>query len=261
MTRQSPSPADDAARWIGISIVLAAVFVVLLMYAGFTALTGDGDAASPSVAASSSPSGAATSASPSGSGSPAVSPSPSPSSSGAPGASPTPAVSPSPAASPTPEPSPSVAPSASSSASPTPAASGDAASACSGTDDTDFFRGAAAGLAFDVYCAALPARWYLEHAEWRGTSGGRFEAIYRGPGGASLHLRQGAFCGNDPACIPSGSDLGSATYGDRPASMRDTGEGYAIVAGEGTAVVYLAESTGIDEPTMRALVSALINLG
>jgi hypothetical protein len=43
--------------------------------------------------------------------------------------------------------------------------------------------------------------------------------------------------------------------------MRDTGEGYAIVAGEGTAVVYLAESTGIDEPTMRALVSALINLG
>jgi hypothetical protein len=253
MTRQSPS-TDSAARWIGITIVLAAVFVVLLMFAGFMALTGGGGESSPEPVPTSSPSAAA-------SASPTASPgSPSPSSaevSPSPAASPSPAPSASPAASPSPTPAVSPGPSAS----PTPTPSGDLAAACSGTDDIDFFRGAAAGLSFDVYCASLPARWYLEHAEWRGTSGGRFEATYRGPGGVTLRLRQGSFCAGDPDCIPSGTDLGSASYGGRPATMRSTDDGFAIVAGEGTSVVYLGESVGLDEATTRSLVAALINLG
>jgi hypothetical protein len=142
-----------------------------------------------------------------------------------------------------------------------PSGSLDLAAGCSGTDDIDFFRGAAAGLSFDVYCASLPARWYLQQGSWRGTSGGRFEAAYRGPGGATLTLREGAFCGDEPDCLPGGFELGSAAFGDRPGELRDTDEGYAVIAGEGSAVVYLAETTGLDEATTRALVAALINLG
>jgi hypothetical protein len=152
---------------------------------------------------------------------------------------------------------PPVEPSASASAGPGPAG------ACSGSDENrDFFRAAAAVLSWTVYCAVLPAGWFVDSGQYRQASGGWVQIAYRGPGGARLELHEGAFCTASDGCVPSGTESGDAPFGDKTGTFvaLDDG-GWAVVVDRGEKISWLAVGTGLDEAAFRAIAGALTIVG
>ena len=170
---------------------------------------------------------------------------------------------------PTPEPTlpaepslePVATPSPSSMVEPSPSASAGsgAAAECSGSDENRrFFEAAAATLSWTVYCATLPAGWFVDAGEYRRAGGGRLEISYRGPGGARLELHEGAFCADGSGCVPSGAESGDAPFGDKTGTLIATDDGgWAVVVDRGAPISWLAVGTGIDEDAFRAIISAL----
>src|SRR5258706_8527915 len=164
------------------------------------------------------------------------------------------------------EPSPSIVvidtpppaePSASASAGPGPAG------ACSGSDENrDFFRAAAAVLSWTVYCAVLPAGWFVDSGQYRQASGGWVQIAYRGPGGARLEVHEGAFCTASAGCVPSGTESGDAPFGDKTGTFvaLDDG-GSAVVVDRGEKISWLVVGTGLDEAAFRAIAGALTVVG
>jgi hypothetical protein len=152
-------------------------------------------------------------------------------------------------------------PAASSSAEPSPSESAGtgAAASCTGTDENrQFFEAAAATLDWTVYCAVLPAGWFVDAGEYRRAGGGRLEIAYRGPKGARLQLREGAFCTDGAGCVPSGTEAGDASFGDQAGTLISTDDGgWAVVVDRGEAISWLAVGTGIGEDAFRAITSAL----
>jgi hypothetical protein len=141
-----------------------------------------------------------------------------------------------------------------------PSASGSvAAAACSGTDQNrTFFQTAAAAVKWTVYCAVLPAGWFVDSGSYRGTSGGLVQIAYKGPGGARLELHEGAFCSTPDGCVPSGTDAGTAPFGDLTGTfVTVTAGGSAIVVDRAKPISWLAVGTGMDEATFRGLAAAL----
>jgi hypothetical protein len=137
------------------------------------------------------------------------------------------------------------------------------AAACSGTDkNREFFQAAAAAVSWTVYCAVLPTGWFVESGTYRGTSGGWLQIAYKGPGGARLELREGAFCSAADGCVPPGGDSGSASFGDRPGTLvkLDSG-GWAVVVDRGKPISWLAVGTGMDQATFQRLAGALAIVG
>lgn len=153
----------------------------------------------------------------------------------------------------TPEPSSSVEPS------PSGSAGTGAAAGCTGTDENrQFFEAAAATLDWTVYCAVLPSGWFVDAGEYRRAGGGRLEIAYRGPKGAHLQLREGAFCTDGAGCVPSGTEAGDASFGDQAGTLISTDEGgWAVVVDRGEAISWLAVGSGLDEDAFRAISSAL----
>jgi hypothetical protein len=127
------------------------------------------------------------------------------------------------------------------------------ADACTGTDaNRDFFESVAAAVAWPVYCPVLPGGWFVDAGEYRLASGGRMEITYRGPDGARFALRQGAFCTTDGGCLPAGTDLGEAPFGDLTGTLVSADDGaWAIGVDVGADISWLASGTGIDEATFR----------
>jgi hypothetical protein len=143
--------------------------------------------------------------------------------------------------------------------SPSESAGSGAAAACSGSDENRlFFEDAASVLNWTVYCAVLPSGWFVDSGEYRRAGGGRLEIAYRGPGGARLELREGAFCTDATGCIPSGADAGSAPFGDQTGTLIATDDGgWGLVVDRDAPISWLAIGTGMDEDTFRAITSAL----
>jgi hypothetical protein len=191
--------------------------------------------------------------------------------------SPAPSVSDSPAGTPAPpsaeptappatdEPSPSipvietppVQPSASASAGPGPAG------ACSGSaENRDFYRAAASALSWTVYCAVLPAGWFVDSGQYRQAGGGWVQIAYRGPGGARLELHEGAFCTASDGCVPAGTESGDAPFGDKTGTFvaLDDG-GWAVVVDRAEKISWLAVGAGLDEAAFRAIVASLAVVG
>ena len=138
-----------------------------------------------------------------------------------------------------------------------------AAAACSGSDkNRDFFRAAASALSWTVYCAVLPAGWFVDTGQYRQAGGGWVEIAYRGPGGARLELHEGAFCAEGDGCVPPGTELGDAPFGDRTGTLvaLDDG-GFALVVDRGEKTSWLAVGTGMDEATFRKIGAALAPVG
>lgn len=155
------------------------------------------------------------------------------------------------------DPPPPVEPSASASASAGPAG------ACSGSDENrDFFRAAAAVLSWTVYCAVLPAGWFVDSGQYRQASGGWVQIAYRGPGGARLEVHEGAFCTASDGCVPSGTESGDAPFGDKTGTFvaLDDG-GSAVVVDRGEKISWLVVGTGLDEAAFRAIAGALTVVG
>ena len=150
-----------------------------------------------------------------------------------------------------------VDPSASASSGPGPA--GD----CSGTDENrDFFRAAASALSWTVYCAVLPAGWFVDSGQYRQAAGGWVQIAYRGPGGAHFELHEGAFCAAGDGCVPPGTESGDAPFGDKTGTFvaLDDG-GWAVVVDRGEKITWLAVGTGMDEATFRGFAGALAVVG
>jgi len=152
---------------------------------------------------------------------------------------------------------PAVEPSASASAGPGPAG------ACSGSaENRDFYRAAASALSWTVYCAVLPAGWFVDSGQYRQAGGGWVQIAYRGPGGARLELHEGAFCTASDGCVPAGTESGDAPFGDKTGTFvaLDDG-GSAVVVDRGEKISWLAVGTGLDEAAFRAIVAALAVVG
>jgi len=133
------------------------------------------------------------------------------------------------------------------------------ADACSGTaENRNFYAALAASVAWDVYCAVLPPGWFVDSGSYRLSNGGQLSITYRGPAGARLVVREGSYCAGVPACIPSGTDAGSARFGDRDARLLDLGGGswVVVVASPGVDVGWQATGSGMDGPTLAGYTAA-----
>jgi hypothetical protein len=134
------------------------------------------------------------------------------------------------------------------------------ASACSGSaENQDFFADAAAAVEWTVYCPVLPDGWFVVTGRYRLAGGGRLEISYRGPGGASFTLREGAFCGDPDGCIPAGSELGGAAFGDRNGTMIAADDGsWAIVVDAGANPSWLLVAEVASEEAARKIGQSLV---
>jgi len=153
-------------------------------------------------------------------------------------------------------------------ASPTPTASPSTASpdvptgaqACTGKDDNKaFFGSVATQMKWDVYCAVLPAGWFLSYAHYELGAGGQLSATYKGPGGVHLQLLEGNTC-TDPTvpCQPKVSELGPTLFGDRTGTLVTLDPGHAVYVGSGDSPPsWAAASVDLDESTFVKLVAGL----
>jgi hypothetical protein len=139
---------------------------------------------------------------------------------------------------------------------------GAGATSCTGTDDNrTFFETVASKVTWDVYCAALPAGWHVVAGSYRLTNGGRLEISYKGPGGATIQLREGAFCTDSNGCVPDGVDRGAGPFGDRDAQVFATPDGaVSVVADRGETISWVALSNDVAESAVRDYLAALIRV-
>lgn len=167
----------------------------------------------------------------------------------------TPTAAPTEAASPTPT---AVAPTAEAS----PTGEAGSADACSGNDDNrEFFSEASSDLAWPVYCAVLPARWFVDGGTYRTSGGGWLEIAYRGPDGARFELYEGAFCEDPDGCVPDGPDAGSAAFGDLSGTLVTGNDGrHAVVVDRGEDLSWVAIGVGLDVEVFRDFAAALLRV-
>ncbi len=145
-----------------------------------------------------------------------------------------------------------------------PAASGapGGAADCSGNDDNrDFFVAVARAVAWDVYCAVLPAGWFVDAGQFRLAGGGKMTIAYKGPAGARLEVREGTYCAGVDGCIPAGPDAGTASFGGRSARLVDAGGGAWLVVAEGGDVNWEAKGTGMGAAVVASLTAAFVKVG
>lgn len=145
---------------------------------------------------------------------------------------------------------------------PVPSGTPGGAAACSGNDgNRDFFAGVAQAVTWDVYCAVLPAGWFVDAGEFRLAGGGKMEIAYKGPGGQRIEVREGTYCAGDDGCIPAGPDAGTASFGDRPARLVDAGGGAWLAVAEGGDVNWEAKGTGMDGAVLAGFSAAFARVG
>jgi hypothetical protein len=171
----------------------------------------------------------------------------------------TPEASPEPSAQPTPAEVATPSPTVPASEDPSPSGEAGSVAACSGNDDNrSFFMDAATAFDWPVYCAVLPARWFVADGQYRSARGGWLEILYEGPGGARFELHEGGFCEAADGCVPGGLDAGTAAFGDQSGSLVNVADGrYAVVVDRGAAPSWLAIGEGMDVDTFKDLAAGL----
>lgn len=139
-----------------------------------------------------------------------------------------------------------------------PSAEPGAADACTGNDaNRDFFAAVADAVTWPVYCPALAGRWFVDAGQYRLAGGGWLEIAYRGPDGARITLREGAYCDGDD-CLSVGTDLGAADFADLGATLLDVGDGgFAIVVDPEGPNAWELIASGLSEDAVRAIAADL----
>ncbi len=162
----------------------------------------------------------------------------------------------------TPTDEPSDEPSTEPSTEPSPSGAG-AADACTGTpENQDFYAHVAAAVDWSVYCPALPRGWFVRTGRYGLAGGARLEISYRGPGGAEIDLKEGAFCASSDGCVPAGSDAGTAAFGDRTGALVSVGDGsWALSVDAGANPSWLLTGTGLAEEAFRTIAADLVIVG
>ncbi len=136
------------------------------------------------------------------------------------------------------------------------------AAACSGSDaNRSFFQAAANAVDWPVLCAVLPKGWFVSEGSYRKANGGKVLISYKGPGGATLSLSEGAFCSDDDGCVPAGGELGEAGLGNLGGTLVGLDDGgLAIVVDRGLSPSWLLVASGLDQPTVLALGDAMVEV-
>lgn len=133
---------------------------------------------------------------------------------------------------------------------------------CAGNDDNrTFYEGAAEDLGWPLYCPALPDGWFVTEGTYRSTGIGWLQITYRGPGGATLSLHQGAFCDDGDGCVAAGTPSGDAPFGDQAGTLIALDDGrFALVVDRGQSPSWLAIGTDLDEASFREMTADFIRL-
>lgn len=141
---------------------------------------------------------------------------------------------------------------------PSPSPAPGTADACTGTDENrDFFAAVADAVTWPVYCPDLTGRWFVDAGQYRLAGGGWLEISYRGPDGARITLREGAYCDGDD-CVSDGADLGAADFGDLGGTLLDVGGGgFAIVVDPDGANAWELIASGLSESEVRSIAADL----
>lgn len=156
-------------------------------------------------------------------------------------------------------PSPSGGPGASESPSVEPGAG---AEACSGsTSNREFFVGIAKVVEWPVLCGVLPKGWFVAQGSYRLANGGKLLISYKGPGGASIALSEGAWCTSADGCVPAGTELGATALGPLTGTLYQAADGFAILAAAGENPSWLMTTHGLDQATATSLAAALARVG
>jgi hypothetical protein len=107
----------------------------------------------------------------------------------------------------------------------------------------------------------LPRGWFVSQGAYRLANGGKLAVSYRGPGGASLALSEGAFCQAADGCVPHGTALGAASLGSLDGTLYQTSDGFAVIAAPGENPSWLLTTKGLDRSTTTTLAAALAEVG
>ena len=149
-------------------------------------------------------------------------------------------------------------------ASPSPggsAVTGGVASCTGNEDNRAFFASIAAAVDWPVYCALLPAGWFVDGGHYELAGGGWLRISYRGPGGARLEISEGAFCDQGDGCVPAGADSGPAPFGDMTGTMVVADDGrHAIVVDRGEDRSWVVVGSGVDPGRLSALASGFLRI-
>ena len=140
-----------------------------------------------------------------------------------------------------------------------PDATNGSADECSGNDrNRVFFADAATAVDWTVLCAVLPKGWYVSAGSYRLASGGRLVIGYKGPGGATIELSEGAFCADASGCLPSGTDGGEVPLGPMTGTLvRLAAGGFAVVVDRGLNPSWQLVTHGLDEESSLAFAAAV----
>ncbi len=162
----------------------------------------------------------------------------------------------------TPSDEPTDTPSDQPSGTPSPSGSGPA-SACAGTaKNKDFYASVAASVGWPVYCPTFAAGWNVVSGQYRLAGGGRLEIGYKGPAGARITLREGAFCQDTNGCVPSGSEVGPAAFGDKIGTLVAADDGsWVIVVDQGANPSWILIAQVASQDAARAIGSSLTVVG
>jgi len=137
------------------------------------------------------------------------------------------------------------------------------ADACSGSaSNREFFTKAARAVAWPVLCGVLPKGWFVSSGSYRLANGGKLLISYRGPGGATIALSEGAFCSVADGCVPAGTETGEATMGPLPGTLVGLNDGgFAIVAARAGNPSWLMVAQGLGLQETIDLGAALAQVG
>lgn len=143
---------------------------------------------------------------------------------------------------------------------PTASAAPGAADACTGSaDNRTFLVNVSLAVGWPVLCAVLPKGWLLSAGSYRLANGGKLVISYKGPGGATVVLSEGSFCGDGTGCVPSGTDGGDTAFGSMTGTLVTLGGGgFAIVVNRGATPSWLLEAHGPDRAAVEAFGAALV---
>ena len=178
----------------------------------------------------------------------------------------TPTDTPTPAATPVPTPAPTASPIASATASPAASTTANPVSGiCGGTaDQQSYFQQAAVAERFDVYCGALPAKWYLQTTQYTVPNGGQLTIQYKRFSGGQLDISEGAFCTTSAAaCSPNVGVIGAGSFGGLAGSLDKfsaSPDVFVIYVAPGTPDAYMIRGAGVTQAEFVALAAAMVKV-
>ena len=113
-----------------------------------------------------------------------------------------------------------------------------------------------------MYCAVLPAGWFVEAGEYRLANGGQMVISYRTNAGGHLELREGRWCtDSETACSPHDSVIGPASFGGLTGQLTTAGGDLVLYVDPGESASWTATGVGVDEASFRSICARLALVG